>query len=135
MDDTKSREVLGKSTRKAEEVLQDPDRVERFLQGLERKIRGVPFVGGKLADVTVLASLARAYVRKEYTAIPFGSIAAIVGALIYFVSPIDVIPDFIPGLGHIDDAAVIAVCWKMAYRDIEKYIKWRKAEGREMPER
>ncbi|RNC65854.1 MAG: DUF1232 domain-containing protein [Desulfuromonadales bacterium] len=34
--------------------------------------------------------------------------AAIIGALGYFISPIDTLPDFIPGVGYTDDLAVIA---------------------------
>jgi len=62
--------------------------------------------------------------------IPTGPIIAITSALIYFVSPIDIIPDSVPLLGYIDDAAVITVCWKLVESDVEEYIKWRKDNGR-----
>ena len=45
--------------------------------------------------------------------------------LIYFVSPIDIIPDSIPAIGYFDDAAVVAACWKLVESDIEEYEKWR----------
>ena len=34
--------------------------------------------------------------------------ATIIGALVYFISPVDAIPDFIPGIGYVDDLAVMA---------------------------
>ena len=34
--------------------------------------------------------------------------AALLAALAYFVLPTDVIPDFLPGIGYTDDAAVLA---------------------------
>ncbi|HSK68490.1 MAG TPA: YkvA family protein [Candidatus Limnocylindria bacterium] len=132
MNENEAKEALEKGTRKAEEILKDRDKIERFLQGLEDKMRHVPFVGRRLAEVTVMASLVHSYVRKEYTDIPFRSIAAVVGALVYFVSPLDVIPDFLPIVGHVDDVAVIAVCWKLMGQDIEKYKRWRKRTGREI---
>jgi len=36
----------------------------------------------------------------------------LIGALAYFIMPIDKIPDFIPGLGFADDAAVLAAAIK-----------------------
>ena len=63
------------------------------------------------------------YVKKEYTDIPTGTIIAILSALIYFVSPIDFILDSIPGIGYLDDVAVVAVCWNLVSSDIEEYTK------------
>ena len=33
----------------------------------------------------------------------------IAGALVYFISPIDVVPDFVPGVGYTDDLSVMAL--------------------------
>ncbi|MBS4006999.1 MAG: DUF1232 domain-containing protein [Clostridium sp.] len=60
----------------------------------------------------------------EYRDIPIGSIIAIVSALIYFVSPIDLLPDSIPVLGYVDDTAVVAFVWRMVEDDVEEYKKW-----------
>lgn len=85
--------------------------MERFLERLENKLKKVPIVGKKLSNVPMLVSLVRSYVRKDYQDIPIGSMIAIVSALIYFVSPIDLLPDGIPVLGYVDDAAVFALVW------------------------
>lgn len=70
--------------------------------------------------------LVRNYIKKEYTEIPLGSIIAIISALIYVISPADLIPDNIPGIGYLDDAAVVAVCWNLVESDVREYQKWRK---------
>lgn len=77
-----------------------------------------------------MASLVRNYSKKEYTDIPIGSIIAIISALIYFVSPVDIVPDSIPVIGYFDDAAVVAACWKLVDSDIEEYENWRKQHGK-----
>lgn len=64
---------------------------------------------------------------KEYTKVPVGTIVAIVSALFYFVSFVDLIPDFIPGIGLLDDGAVVAACLKLVNYDIKEFIKWRDA--------
>ena len=121
----KAKDTLEEGYEEAQEMLKDEDKMERFLQRLEKKLRVIPLAGNTLSDVPVMASLLRSFVKKEYTDIPIGTITAVVSALVYFVSPIDLIPDLLPG-GYIDDAAVIGACLKLINSDVEDYIKWRK---------
>lgn len=48
----------------------------------------------------------------------------IAGALLYFLSPIDFIPDSIPGIGYVDDAAVVLACLKLVQSDVDEYREW-----------
>ena len=126
----KAKEELEKRYVSAEELLRDHDKVEEFLLRLELKFKEIPKIGDKLAHIPIMVSLVRSYIKKQYTDIPIGSIIAIIGALLYFVSPIDLIPDGIPGVGYFDDAAVVVVCWKFVEVDVDKYQKWRKENGK-----
>lgn len=116
---------LEKNKGEAEKLLQDRDKMEHFLARLETKLSLIPVVGNYLSDIPVLISLVRAYVDKTYVEIPIGSILAIISALIYFLSPIDLIPDIIPGLGYLDDAAVLGIAFKLVHDDVAEYKKWR----------
>lgn len=131
-DEKKAEEALENKYVEAEELLRDEDKMERFLQRLEKKLTVIPVAGDKLSEVPIMVSLVRNYVKKEYQDIPIGSIIAIISALIYFVSPLDVVPDSIPVLGYFDDAAVVATCWNLVETDVEEYVKWRKETGREV---
>ncbi len=122
--------VLQSNFTKSEEILQDEDKLERLFQRLEKKLKIVPVVGGTLAEIPMMASLIKSYVQKEYTDIPIGTIVAVISALIYFVSPIDIIPDNIPGAGYIDDGVVITVCLKMVDSDLQEYKIWREQNGK-----
>lgn len=130
IDEQTAQEELEKGYETAEKLLKDPDKFEKFMQRLETKLKLIPLAGNRLADIPVMASLIRSYTKKEYTDIPIGTIMAIVSALIYFVSPIDLLPDSIPVLGYIDDAAVIALCWKLVESDVKEYVKWREDNGK-----
>lgn len=99
--------------------------MENFLERLERKLSKIPFAGKYLSDVPVLISLVKAYIDKEYTEIPIGSIIAVISSLIYLLSSIDIIPDVVPGIGFLDDAAVIATVYALIHDDIEEYRVWR----------
>lgn len=116
----------------AEELLKDVDKLEHFLQRLEKKLKTIPIAGNKLAVLPTMISLVRNYMKKEYTDIPIGTVIAIISALIYFVSPIDIVPDSIPVIGYFDDAAVVGACWKLVESDIDEYERWREENGKIM---
>lgn len=111
--------------KEAEEILNDKDKLEEFLQKLENKLKIIPVAGNALASLPIMVSLIKSYIQKEYTEIPLGTIIAIISASIYFLSPVDLLPDVIPGAGYIDDAAVVAACLALVGSDIEEYKKWR----------
>ena len=76
--------------------------------------------------VPIMISLVRSFVKREYKEIPKGTIVGIISVLAYILLPIDVLPDFIPGLGYADDAFVLmSFLRKGAEEDIVKYQKWR----------
>ncbi len=110
---------------KAEKLLEDDQKMERFLQRLEKKLKIIPVGGETLSMIPTMVSLLRSYVKKEYNDVPIGSVIAIVSALAYWLTPGDAIPDLIPGVGFVDDAAVTAVCLKLVGSDIKEYQKWR----------
>ena len=62
-----------------------------------------------VANVRLLVDMVGAYFTRQYTVVPWLTIAACAFALIYVVSPIDLIPDFIPVAGSFDDAIVAAL--------------------------
>ncbi|MHC9510397.1 YkvA family protein [Kangiella sp. M94] len=80
------------------------------------------------SDIKLLIGVIKDYSSGEYREIPFGTIAVIAAAILYFVSPIDAIPDFIPGIGYIDDAAIIALCLRGVRKDLEVYKVWKEKQ-------
>ena len=72
--------------------------------------------------------MVKSYITKEYTEIPKNSIVAIVSAIAYVLTPVDLIPDFLFG-GMIDDVAVVAFCLKLVEKDIANYRAWREANA------
>jgi len=82
-----------------------------------------------LKDVALLISMVRDYWSGAYREIPWWVIAAVVFTLLYVLSPIDLIPDFIPVIGLLDDAVVIALCLAMIEQDLLKYQEWKEAQA------
>ena len=80
-------------------------------------------------DVKIFFSMLKDFFTKKYTDVPVGTIMSLAGTLLYIFLPIDIIPDFIPGIGFIDDAAMIALCIRMAKLDIDKYKSWKELQA------
>ena len=57
--------------------------------------------------------------------IPTKSIIMIIVAVFYFVFPVDLLPDFIIGLGFIDDVAVLGFVISQISSDLSDYKEWK----------
>ena len=78
-----------------------------------------------------LISLLKDYSTGRYPDLPWTTVASITAAIAYFVSPIDLIPDFIPILGYLDDAYVIKLCIDAVQSDLNKYLAWKARQNKE----
>lgn len=122
----RDREPDQKSRNKAEAYLKDPEKAEDLLRKAHTKMEGKN--SGPLKDVwqslSALCRLVKCYLNGEYRETPWYSLMMIVAAIVYFVSPIDAVPDAIPLLGFIDDAGVLAWTAKTFKVDIDAFISW-----------
>jgi len=78
-----------------------------------------------IEDGQLLLSVVKDYRSGAFRKIPFGTIAAIVVTLAYVLNPFDLIPDFLPIIGQIDDAAVVAACLILVEHDLHTYKLWK----------
>jgi uncharacterized membrane protein YkvA (DUF1232 family) len=81
-------------------------------------------------NLQLLFSISNDYAKGHYTAVPKGSIIAIIASLLYFLSPIDLIPDFIAGFGFVDDAYILSIVYRQVAKDLEKYKAWKSAQSK-----
>jgi uncharacterized membrane protein YkvA (DUF1232 family) len=112
---------------KAIGYLKDPDKLRDLTQQAGAKASDYARSGalsGVFGSLTALLRLLRAYVRGEYRNVPPKSLILIVAAVLYFLLPIDVIPDFIVGLGFIDDAAVLAWVASTVKTVLDDFTRW-----------
>ena len=77
-----------------------------------------------LEDLRLMMQLINCWARREYTDIPWNSLLAIVGALIYFVNPMDLVPDVLHGIGLLDDAGIIAMVIAATRSDLDRFRIW-----------
>lgn len=77
----------------------------------------------------LLVRLVKAWESRKYRRIPQKSLVAIVATILYLVNPLDVIPDFLPVVGYLDDAAVLTWVLKMIADDLEEFRRWENGIG------
>ncbi len=65
------------------------------------------------------------YFTKEYQEISITSIGIIIFTLFYILFPINLIPNFLPIVGILDDVFLLGLCLKVCKDDIERYTKWK----------
>ena len=102
----------------------DVEEVLRRQEEIEKKLKGP--LGRFLEDVKDFFSLLKDFFSGEYRDVPWFTIAAITAALLYVLNPLDLIPDFIPIIGQVDDALVISICLYLVEEDLVKYKEWRR---------
>lgn len=114
---------------KAQDYLDDDVKMEKLFRDFEDKLKLVPKIGDKLADIAIMASMVRAYAKKQYTEVSVATILLAIAAVIYVVTPIDLIPDAIPVVGFLDDAGAVVLVLSMIDSDLQKYVEWQKGQG------
>lgn len=123
ISEEQARQELEKDTEKVTEgelhsVINKREKIESKFEKSDRLNKFV-------SELKLLFSLIKDYANGSYREIPWKSIAAVVAALLYVLNPIDLIPDFIPGVGMIDDALVITACLSMVDSDLRAYKNWK----------
>lgn len=110
---------------KAERLTRNPKRVRKVVRDAYDKIaEHSDEIGQIRTDLPVLLRLVRAWVGGEYRRIPLKAIVLIVGAVLYFLNPLDLIPDFLPIIGYLDDAAVLGYVLRTLHGEVEHYRAW-----------
>ncbi len=125
MNMEQARELLDKGVEEAEEVIQNPSKVDEILLQLEEKLKEVPAIGSTLADLPLMISMVKAWIQKEYTEVSPKVIACLVGAVIYLLKKKDLISDSIPIVGIVDDIAVLGLALKLSEPELKAYAEWR----------
>ena len=111
---------------KAKKLLFNVEKTKETLKrAFDKALKNEGAISEVFHDLKLLLSLVKDYITGAYRGIPFGSIVAALGGILYFLSPIDFIPDFLLGIGLIDDVFVISLVLKQIHSDLQKYEKWK----------
>lgn len=89
-------------------------------------------LGGAREDLKLLMALCVARVRGQYRDLSPKALLSVVAGLVYFLTPVDAIPDWVLGAGLIDDLAVLAWVMRTWGQELEAFRRWRDAQAPEV---
>ena len=109
----------------AEDLADNPSRLRAVIRRAQEQLRDDRSrIGSLKDDVPRLARLGSAIARGEYRHLPWKAVFFLAAGLLYFVTPADLIPDFILGTGFLDDAVVVAYVMKAIRDDLARFEDW-----------
>jgi uncharacterized membrane protein YkvA (DUF1232 family) len=116
---------------KAARMAGKPGRIALLLAKLGAKLKTVKWNEVSLVAAkekfSILTRITSAYVSGRYRNIPWKAVLIILAAIIYFLNPIDLIPDLIPVVGLTDDFSVLIWVYTAISGEVDKFLAWERS--------
>ena len=122
--------LLTRAAKGAGSIIKNRNKLNRLVDSASLSIdSNVNQLNSVKNDFKTLLSMLKASARGEYSGVSKATLLLSAGAVIYFVNPMDAIPDILPATGLLDDATVIGVVVTSVKKDIEKFKLWNSANN------
>ena len=109
-------------------MLNDPQRVSKLLETSREKIKNLEIgeadLKGIMGTIKTFIRMLRAFRSGQYQKFSWVTVLMVVAALLYFVMPLDLLPDFIPVTGYVDDFSIILMVFNRFKGDIVAFQAW-----------
>lgn len=111
---------------KAEQIAGEDGKLKRLLKNVGERLNAVshnPKVQAALEPILVFKRMIQAHRSGQFKVSP-KTLGLIVLGLVYFVAPLDIIPDFLPVLGFADDLSVLIAIFNSVKHEVEAFLDW-----------
>jgi uncharacterized membrane protein YkvA (DUF1232 family) len=98
----------------------------------DRLTQDAPALNAVVDDLSTMLRLLLAWANATYRRIPWSALMMMAGAVMYFVMPVDLIPDMLGPIGLMDDAAIIATVVQSVREELHRFRAWE--SGKTLPE-
>jgi len=123
----KAKNLFGKQV---DIIVRQEQKVVELLKNVVRKLSNLahnPKVQKLTAPVQIFIRMIKAHFNGQHK-IEFSTLGLIVLALVYFISPIDLIPDFLGFIGFADDLSVILAVYAKIKDEVDKFLEWERTQ-------
>lgn len=117
--------------RQVEVIVRQEQKLVELVQNVVVKLSKVannPKVKKFIQPVQIFIRMIKAHFRGDHK-IAFSTLGLIVLALVYFLSPVDLIPDFLGVLGFADDLSVVMAVYAKVRDEVEQFLEWERTQG------
>lgn len=118
-------EVLKNFESKAKEIFNDNEKLRELIESVRKEIENNDKLKDIVGELRLFVDMTKDYINGEYKEISERTIILVVAALLYLISPIDILPDFLLG-GYLDDLIVIYLVLKLIKEEVDLYRDWKK---------
>ncbi len=117
---------FAQALKSAKSYVKEPERLRGLVKEAALKTSSMPKEAfkGTWAYFQAMLRLIRAYYRGDYRNVAIGTLLIIIAAILYVVNPFDLIPDWVPGLGLLDDAFVVGFAVRKTQRTLDDFMAW-----------
>ena len=126
---------MNKFISKAQQIFEDSSRFDKLEDDAGKKFEKLDGDDNKISQfvdqLKLFIRMIKSHFSGKYSSFSTKSVLIMIAGLVYFVTPIDLIPDFIPALGFTDDITVIFFIYKNLRTDIEQYAAWEERQNTE----
>lgn len=119
--------ILGNLKGKIEEIYKNDYKLEELLENIIKQIESNEELKEIIGELKLFVSMLKDHFEGRYKGLEKENIYLIIGAFIYILSPIDLLPDFL-FFGYLDDILIIMYLMKKMSKEIEKYRVWKEDE-------
>jgi len=114
----------------AESAARDKSRTKQLLQdAVNKAYQNRNQLKAVWEDLMAVCRMLKAWSKGDYQSVPWKTIVLSLATVIYFLNPFDMAPDFIPGVGYLDDAVVLGFVVNSIKKELEKFLHWESEVG------
>ena len=114
----------------AESAARDKNKTKQLLHdALNKAYRNRAQLKSVWEDLMAVCRMLKAWSKGDYQSVPWKTIVLSLATVIYFLNPFDVAPDFIPGIGYLDDAVVLGFVVNSIKKELDKFLRWESEVG------
>lgn len=124
--------ILNSKSHRAQRIISDPERMERLAKDSFSLLRGKKNFSEVQSEAVLLINMVKDTVKGRYKGLGKKNVIMIVAGLLYLVNPMDIVPDFIFGIGFADDLGVLVYVISRLSEEIARYRQWKKPQKEEV---
>ncbi|SNS17292.1 Uncharacterized membrane protein YkvA, DUF1232 family [Belliella buryatensis] len=117
---------------KANAIAGDKGRIKNLLQKANQRIQTFkthPRVKQAVEPIMIFKRMIYAHKSGAHK-LSMKTLGLLVLGILYFVTPLDIIPDFLPLIGYADDVSVVIAIFNTLKTEIEEFLEWESSQKR-----